>query len=47
MADNGGQPISILTRSNGNEFTAESGLIGANGTDTAAGRPIFTTTANS
>lgn len=47
MAENGGQPISILTRSNGNEFTAESGLIGANGTDTAAGRPIFTTTANS
>ena len=47
MADKGGQPISILTRSNGNEFIAESGLIGANGTDTAAGRPIFSTTANS
>ena len=47
MADNGGQPISILTRSNGNEFIAESGLIGGNGTDTATGRPIFTTTANS
>ena len=46
MADEGGQPISILTRSNGNEFIAESGLIGANGTDTAAGRPIFSTTAN-
>ena len=46
MADEGGQPISILTRSNGNEFIAESGLIGANGTDTAAGRPVFSTTAN-
>ncbi|CAI8166604.1 MAG: Membrane protein insertase YidC [Cellvibrionales bacterium UBA7375] len=46
MADEGGQPISILTRSSGNEFIAESGLIGANGTDTAAGRPVFSTTAN-
>ena len=46
MADEGGQPISILTRSNGNEFIAESGLIGANGTDTASGRPVFSTTAN-
>lgn len=46
MADEGGQPISILTRSNGNEFIAESGLIGANGTDTAVGRPVFSTTAN-
>jgi YidC/Oxa1 family membrane protein insertase len=46
MADEGGQPISIFTRSNGNEFIAESGLIGANGTDTAAGRPVFSTTAN-
>ena len=46
MADEGGQPISILTRSNSNEFIAESGLIGANGTDTAAGRPVFSTTAN-
>jgi YidC/Oxa1 family membrane protein insertase len=46
MANEGGQPISILTRSNGNEFIAESGLIGANGTDTAAGRPVFSTTAN-
>ena len=47
MANEGGQPISILTRSNGNEFIAESGLIGANGTDTAAGRPVFSTAANS
>jgi YidC/Oxa1 family membrane protein insertase len=47
MADQGGKPISIFTRSNGNEFIAESGLIGTNGTDTAAGRPVFTTNANS
>jgi len=47
MADKGGQPISILTKSNGNEFIAESGLIGANGTDTASGRPLFTTGASS
>ena len=47
MADKGGQPISILTNSNGNEFIAESGLIGANGTDTASGRPLFTTSASS
>ena len=47
MADQGGKPISIFTRSNGNEFIAESGLIGTNGTDTAAGRPVFTTSANS
>jgi YidC/Oxa1 family membrane protein insertase len=41
MEKEGGQPISILTRANGNEFIAESGLIGANGTDTASGRPVF------
>ena len=28
MKDEGGQPISIFTRANGNEFIAESGLIG-------------------
>jgi len=47
MADKGGKPISILTNSNGNEFIAESGLIGANGTDTAEGRPTYITTATS
>ena len=46
MVDDGGQPISILTHSNGNEFIAESGLIGANGTDTASGRPVFSSTAS-
>ena len=43
MANEGGQPIAIFTRSNGNEFIAESGLIGANGTDNADGRPVFST----
>ena len=47
MKDEGGQPISIFTRANGNEFIAESGLIGKNGTDTSAGRPIFSTSASS
>ena len=46
MVDEGGQPISILTHSKGNEFIAESGLIGANGTDTASGRPVFSSTAS-
>jgi len=47
MAEKGGQPITLLTRSDGNEFIAESGLIGANGTDTAAGRPLFLSSASS
>jgi len=41
MADDGGVPIRLLTRSNGSEFIAESGLIGGDGTDTASGRPRF------
>ena len=47
MKVEGGQPISILTRTNGNEFIAESGLIGANGTDTTSGRPVFKAQASS
>jgi YidC/Oxa1 family membrane protein insertase len=46
MADKGGQPISIFTQSDGNEFIAESGLIGANGTDTATARPLFASSAS-
>lgn len=46
MADKGGQPISIFTQSDGNEFIAESGLIGANGTDTATARPLFSSSAS-
>ena len=47
MADQGGQPITLLTRSNGDEFIAESGLIGKDGTDTASGRPRFSADASS
>ena len=46
MAVKGGQPISIFTQSDGNEFIAESGLIGANGTDTATARPLFASSAS-
>ncbi|MGB2375215.1 MAG: membrane protein insertase YidC [Porticoccaceae bacterium] len=46
MADKGGQPISIFTQSDGNEFIAESGLIGANGTDTANARALFASSAS-
>ena len=47
MADEGGQPITILSRSNGVEFIAESGLIGGNGTDTQDGRPRFSAASSS
>ena len=47
MADQGGQPITLLTRSNGDLFVAESGLIGTNGTDTANGRPQFSAASSS
>ena len=47
MADQGGQPITLLTRSNGDLFVAESGLIGKNGTDTANGRPQFSAASSS
>jgi len=46
MPDKGGQPITIFTRSNGNEFVAESGLIGVDGTDTSLGRPTYTSSAS-
>lgn len=41
MAKKGGQPITLLTQSNGDLFIAESGLIGKDGTDTSRGRPQF------
>lgn len=41
MAKKGGQPITLLTQSNGDLFIAESGLIGKDGTDTSSGRPHF------
>ena len=36
MAKKGGQPITLLTQSNGDLFIAESGLIGKDGTDTSS-----------
>jgi YidC/Oxa1 family membrane protein insertase len=47
MAVDGGQPITLLTRSNGDLFVAESGLIGKDGTDTAKGRPQFNSVSSS
>jgi|TARA_B110000879_G_scaffold21956_1_gene28137 YidC/Oxa1 family membrane protein insertase len=41
MATDGGQPFTLLTRSKDNEYIAQSGLIGKNGTDTREGRPVF------
>lgn len=41
MADNGGEPFTLLTRSRDNEYIAQSGLIGKNGTDTREGRPVY------
>lgn len=47
MEQDGGQPIKLLQRSNYAEYIAQSGLIGGNATDTAEGRPLFTTLNNS
>jgi len=47
MAVDGGQPITLLTKSNGDLFVAESGLIGKDGTDTASGRPQFSSVSSS
>jgi len=41
MAVDGGEPFTLLTRSKKNEYIAQSGLIGKNGTDTRAGRPVY------
>ena len=47
MAVDGGQPITLLTKSNGDLFVAESGLIGKDGTDTVRGRPQFSSVSSS
>ena len=39
-------PFTLLRRTESNIFVAQSGLIGPNGTDTAAGRPTFQTNRN-
>ena len=36
-----GEPIVLLTNGSNHNYIAQSGLIGANGTDTSAGRPTF------
>ena len=41
MAADGGEPFTLLTRSKNNEYIAQSGLIGKNGTDTREGRPVY------
>jgi YidC/Oxa1 family membrane protein insertase len=41
MAEDGGEPFTLLTRSKDNEYIAQSGLIGKNGTDTREGRPVY------
>ena len=47
MPEDGGVPFELLTRSNANQYIAQSGLIGKNGTDTAEGRPVFAVASNS
>ncbi len=42
MSEDGGEPFTLLTRSSKNEYIAQSGLIGKNGTDTREGRGVYT-----
>ncbi|UVW35187.1 membrane protein insertase YidC [SAR92 clade bacterium H455] len=46
MAEDGGEPFTLLTRSSKNEYIAQSGLIGQNGTDTREGRGVYSTSAS-
>lgn len=46
MAEDGGKPFTLLTRSSKNEYIAQSGLIGKNGTDTREGRGAYSTSAS-
>ena len=46
MAEDGGEPFTLLTRSAQNEYIAQSGLIGKNGTDTREGRGVYSTSAS-
>jgi YidC/Oxa1 family membrane protein insertase len=46
MAEDGGEPFTLLTRSSKNEYIAQSGLIGKNGTDTREGRGAYSTSAS-
>jgi len=46
MSEDGGEPFTLLTRSSKNEYIAQSGLIGKNGTDTREGRGAYSTSAS-
>ena len=41
MSEDGGEPFMLRTRSSKNEYIAQSGLIGKNGTDTREGRGVY------
>ncbi len=45
--DDGGSPFILLNRTATTTYIAQSGLIGANGTDTSSGRPVFTVKSDS
>ena len=47
MANDGGEPFTLLTSSKSHQYIAKSGLIGPDATDTAAGRPQFAVASNS
>jgi len=47
MPDDNGVPFTLLNRSAGSLYVAQSGLIGENGTDTAEGRPEFAVASSS
>lgn len=47
MPDDNGAPFTLLNRSADSLYVAQSGLIGENGTDTAEGRPEFSTASSS
>ena len=47
MDKDGGDPFTLLTRTSRNEYIAQSGLIGKNGTDTREGRARYTASASS
>jgi len=44
--DNPDEPFVLLNRTEQTTYIAQSGLVGANGTDTSAGRPIFSSVQN-
>ncbi|MEY1660632.1 membrane protein insertase YidC [Isoalcanivorax beigongshangi] len=45
--DDNAQPFVLLERTSARQYVAQSGLVGANGTDTAEGRPLWNVSARS